>query len=77
MFDAVLFDADRTVFNNEGLHDLVTRKIIEKVGLNPELSDEVHKAWDTAYFEEQTRLINEVGYCIDRANSAFSLVKAL
>ena len=77
MFDAVLFDADRTIFNNDGLHELVTRKIIEKVGLDGALADKMHKTWDRIYFEEQTKLMEKVGYCIDRENSANSLIIAL
>ncbi len=77
MFDAVLFDADRTIFNNDGLHELVTLKIIEKVGLDEALADHVHKAWDKKYFEEQTRLMENEGFCVDRETSAKSLVIAL
>lgn len=77
MFDAVLFDADRTIFNNDGLNELVTLKIIEKVGIDGSLVDQVYKAWDKTYFEEQTRLIEEAGFCVDRDTSAKSLVIAL
>jgi len=77
MFDAVLFDADRTIFNNDGLHELVTLKIIEKVGMDGALADQVHKAWDKIYFEEQTRLMENAGFCVDRDTSAKSLVIAL
>lgn len=77
MFKAVLFDADRTIFNNEGIHNIVTRKIVKELEMPLELSDEIHETWDKIYFREQARLMDEVGYCIDRENSARSLQIAL
>ncbi|NHJ85575.1 MAG: HAD family hydrolase [Asgard group archaeon] len=76
-FNAVIFDADETIFNNQGIHEIVTEQILHDLGLSLALTNEVHKRWDIHYFAEQNKSMNEVGYCIDRENNAKSLVKAL
>ncbi|NHJ03294.1 MAG: HAD family hydrolase [Candidatus Heimdallarchaeota archaeon] len=77
MFEAVLFDADETIFNNEGIHMLVTSEILQSLKMSLSLTNEIHDKWDMYYFQEQKRLVEEVGYCIDRENAARSLVLAL
>jgi putative hydrolase of the HAD superfamily len=76
-FDAVIFDADETIFNNQGIHEIVTGRILEDLGLSKDLVDEVHSKWDEYYFSEQARYFEEVGFCIDRENAARSLILAL
>ncbi|NHJ33460.1 MAG: HAD family hydrolase [Asgard group archaeon] len=76
-FEAVIFDADETIFNNQGIHLIVTGIILEDLGLSKDLVEEVHSKWDEFYFSEQTRVVEEVGFCIDRENAARSLVLAL
>lgn len=76
-FDAVIFDADETIFNNEGIHLFVTIQVLRDLQLPSNLAEKVHSKWDAYYFQEQSRLMEEVGYCIDRENAARSLVLAL
>jgi len=76
-FEAVIFDADETIFNNQGIHLIVTERILEDLGLSKDLIDDVHSKWDGFYFSEQARLFDEVGFCIDRENAARSLILAL
>jgi putative hydrolase of the HAD superfamily len=76
-YKAVIFDADETIFNNQGIHIIVTEKILQDLGLSPTLANEVHDKWDEHYFAEQKRRIDDEGFCIDRENNAFSLMLAL
>ena len=76
-FDAVVFDADETIFNNQGIHIIVTGRVLENLGLSKDLIEQVRSKWDHYYFKEQTRVVEEVGFCIDRENAARSLVLAL
>ncbi|MFW9922158.1 MAG: HAD family hydrolase [Candidatus Thorarchaeota archaeon] len=77
MFEAVAFDADETIFNNQGIHQCVTRLILEDLKMPLNDVDAVHAKWDAYYFQEQSRLMEEVGFCIDRENAAYSLILAL
>ena len=77
MFKAVLFDADETIFNNQGIHLHVTELILDSLKMPNNLAKEVHAKWDSFYFKEQNRLMEEVGFCIDRDNAARSLILAL
>ena len=76
-FDAVIFDADETIFNNQGIHIIVTGRVLRSLGLSKDLVEQVHSKWDYYYFSEQSRIVEEVGFCIDRENAARSLVLAL
>jgi HAD superfamily hydrolase (TIGR01662 family) len=76
-FDAVIFDADETIFNNQGIHLVVTGRVLESLGLSKDLVEQVHSKWDHYYFSEQSRVVEEIGFCIDRENAARSLVLAL
>jgi len=76
-FEAVIFDADETIFNNQGIHEIIVEQILEDLGLSTSLVDKLHSLWDAHYFVEQDRLIEENGFCIDRDTNANSLVKAL
>jgi len=76
-FEAVIFDADETIFNNQGIHIIVTRRVLASLGLSEDLVEQVHSRWDEFYFSEQSRVVEEVGFCIDRENAARSLVLAL
>ena len=74
---AVIFDADETIFNNQGIHLLITKKILATLKMPLELAPEVHTKWDDYYLSEQQRVIQENGFCIDRENANRSLVLAL
>ena len=76
-FEAVLFDADETIFNNQGIHLEVTNKILKSLQLPTSLTNDVHAKWDSYYFKEQIREMEENGFCIDRENAARSLILAL
>ncbi|MBA7697404.1 Haloacetate dehalogenase H-2 [subsurface metagenome] len=76
-FEAVIFDADETIFNNQGIHIIVTGKVLANLGLSKDLVEKVHSKWDEYYFSEQSRVVEEKGFCIDRENAARSLVLAL
>ncbi|MCE7746124.1 MAG: hypothetical protein GPJ52_13415, partial [Candidatus Heimdallarchaeota archaeon] len=76
-FEAVIFDADETIFNNQGIHEIVTKRVLASLGLSEDLVDQVHSKWDGFYFSEQSRVVEEVGFCIDRENMGRSLVLAL
>ncbi|NHJ40425.1 MAG: HAD family hydrolase [Asgard group archaeon] len=76
-FKAVIFDADETIFNNQGIHEIVTEKVLIDLGISSSLANEVHEKWDEHYFAEQRRRVNEHGFCIDRENNAYSLMLAL
>ncbi len=77
IFEAVIFDADETIFNNQGIHEIVTKRVLASLGLSEDLVDQVHSKWDEFYFSEQSRVVEEVGFCIDRENAGRSLVLAL
>jgi len=76
-FQAVLFDADETIFNNQGIHLIITERIITDLGLPINLAKEVHARWDYHYFTEQAKKFNERGFCIDQVNNNKALIKAL
>jgi putative hydrolase of the HAD superfamily len=76
-YKAVIFDADETVFNNQGIHEIVTEKVLIDLGISSSLTNEVHGKWDEHYFAEQQRRLDEHGFCIDRENNAHSLMLAL
>jgi HAD superfamily hydrolase (TIGR01549 family) len=76
-YKAVVFDADETIFNNQGIHIIVTEKILLDLGIPTSMANEVHSKWDEYYFAEQKRHIDDLGYCIDRENNARSLILAL
>ncbi|MBN1330539.1 MAG: HAD family hydrolase [Candidatus Heimdallarchaeota archaeon] len=76
-FEAVLFDADETIFNNQGIHEIVVEQILKDLGLSTTLVNSLHSLWDSHYFTEQDKLIKETGYCVDRETNARSLVTAL
>ncbi|NHJ86992.1 MAG: HAD-IA family hydrolase [Asgard group archaeon] len=76
-FEAVIFDADETIFNNQGIHEIIVEQILEDLGLSLSLVDKLHSLWDTYYFTEHERLLEENGFCIDKDTNASSLVKAL
>jgi len=76
-FEAVIFDADETIFNNQGIHEIIVELILEDLGLSTSLVDKLHSLWDAHYFIEQDRLVEENGFCIDKDTNANSLVKAL
>ncbi|NHK31338.1 MAG: HAD family hydrolase [Asgard group archaeon] len=76
-YKAVMFDADETIFNNQGIHEIVTEKVLIDLGLTSSLANEVHEKWDEHYFAEQRRRVDEHGFCIDRENNAHSLMLAL
>ncbi|NHJ47054.1 MAG: HAD family hydrolase [Asgard group archaeon] len=76
-YKAVVFDADETIFNNQGIHIIVTEKILQDLGISSSMANDIHSKWDEHYFAEQKRRINDNGFCIDRENNAQSLVLAL
>ena len=76
-FEAVIFDADETIFNNQGIHVVVTKKVLADLGLTELDAEAVHSKWDEFYFSEQHRVVEEDGFCIDRENHARSLILAL
>ena len=76
-YKAVIFDADETIFNNQGIHEIVTEKVLIDLGLSTSLANEVHEKWDEHYFAEQRRRVDEYGFCIDKENNAHSLMLAL
>ncbi|MEA2069912.1 MAG: HAD family hydrolase [Asgard group archaeon] len=76
-FKAILFDADNTLFNNDGIHEAVTQEILTALGMEGVNALHVHEKWDEWYFSEQNRFLEEQGYCIDRENFARSLVLTL
>lgn len=76
-YKAVIFDADETIFNNQGIHEIVTEKVLIDLGLSSSLANDVHEKWDEHYFAEQRRRVDEYGFCIDKENNAHSLMLAL
>jgi putative hydrolase of the HAD superfamily len=77
MFDTILFDADRTIFDNDGLHELVAAKILEKLNIIDFSAQELNNKWVETYFAHQEETMLLKGFCIDRENQAHSLVQAL
>ncbi|MHA1744113.1 MAG: HAD family hydrolase [Candidatus Heimdallarchaeota archaeon] len=77
MFEAVLFDADETIFNNQGIHQIITERILEDLHLPKHLAKEVHARWDFHYFSEQAKKFDARGFCIDQVNNTEALIKAL
>lgn len=76
-FQAVIFDADETVFNNHDIHLIVSRRILEDLKMPFEILNDFHLRWDYHYFSEQEKRMEEFGFCIDRENNGRSLQKAL
>lgn len=77
IFQAVIFDADETVFNNQDIHISVSELIIKDLQMPMDILDDFHLRWDYHYFAEQNKRMEEMGYCIDRENNGRSLQKAL
>lgn len=52
-FETILFDADNTLFDNGNIHELVTEKILQEMGLDLAEAKKTHQSWDEFYFQEQ------------------------